>query len=102
MSLTVRKILELPSLRGATVVAGENALERTVSSVSVLEYSTPNEKQHRLFEAINFEGNELVITAFTSICQDSKAQMEVIHRLAEAGEVRHTAVLRRHFCSIHP
>lgn len=87
MSLTVRKILELPSLRGATVVAGENALERTVSSVSVLEYSTPNEKQHRLFEAINFEGNELVITAFTSICQDSKAQMEVIHRLAEAGEV---------------
>ena len=53
MSLTVRKVLELPSLRGARFIAVKNALERTVSSVSVLEYSTPNETQHRLFEAIN-------------------------------------------------
>ena len=87
MSLTVRKVLELPSMRGASVVAGANALERTVSSVSVLEYSTPNDTQSKLFKAINFEGNELVITAFASICDSPQAQKAVIRRLAEAGEV---------------
>ena len=87
MSLTVRKVLELPSLRGARFIAGKNALERTVSSVSVLEYATPNETQNRLFEAINFEGNELVITAFATIHDDIEAQKNVILRLAEAGEV---------------
>lgn len=87
MSLTVRKVLELPSLRGAKLAAGASALERTVSSVSVLEYSTPNETQNRLFEAINFEGNELVITAFSSICDDVEAQKNAIRRLSEAGEV---------------
>lgn len=86
MSLTVRKILDLPSLRGAKLVAGKSALERTVSSVSVLEYSTPNETQHKLFDAINFEGSELVITAFANICRDTEAQKAVIRRLAEAGE----------------
>lgn len=87
MSLTVRKVLELPSMKGASVVAGANALERTVSSVSVLEYSTPNDTQSKLFKAINFEGNELVITAFASICDSPQAQKAVIRRLAEAGEV---------------
>ncbi len=87
MSLTVRKILGLPSMRGARLVAGEAAAERTVSSVSVLEYSTPNETQHQLFNAINFEGNELVITAFANICNDTEAQKAVIRRLAEAGEI---------------
>ena len=87
MSLTVRKVLELPSMRGASVVAGANALERTVSSVSVLEYSTPNDTQSKLFKAISFEGNELVITAFASICDSPQAQKAVIRRLAEAGEV---------------
>ena len=87
MSLTVRKVLELPSMRGASVVAGANALERTISSVSVLEYSTPNDTQSKLFKAISFEGNELVITAFASICDSPQAQKAVIRRLAEAGEV---------------
>ena len=87
MSLTVRRILDLPSMRGAKLVAGAAAADRTVSSVSVLEYSIPNETQHQLFSAINFEGNELVITAFANICNDTEAQKAVIRRLAEAGEI---------------
>ena len=68
MSLTVRKLLDLPSLRGARLVAGTRALERPVSSVSVLEYSEPSQRQSELFEAISFEGSEIVITAFANIC----------------------------------
>lgn len=87
MSLTVRKLLDLPSLRGARLVAGTRALERPVSSVSVLEYSEPSQTQSELFEAISFEGSEIVITAFANICNDSSAQVAVIRRLAAAGEV---------------
>ena len=87
MSLTVRKLLDLPSLRGARLVAGTRALERPVSSVSVLEYSEPSQTQSELFEAISFEGSEIVITAFANICNDISAQVAVIRRLAAAGEV---------------
>ena len=87
MSLTVRKLLDLPSLRGGRLVAGARALERPVSSVSVLEYSEPSQTQSELFEAISFEGGEIVITAFANICNDSSAQVAVIRRLAAAGEV---------------
>lgn len=38
MSITVSDILKLPSLYGATVIAGENGLSNPVESVTVLEY----------------------------------------------------------------
>ena len=87
MSLSIKRILELPSMRGAELVAGAGALDRTVSSVSVLEYSNPDDVQNALFEAISFEGNEVVITAFASIADDPDAQIKAVQRLIKAGEV---------------
>lgn len=74
-------------MRGAELVAGAGALDRTVSSVSVLEYSNPDDVQNALFEAISFEGNEVVITAFASIADDPDAQIKAVQRLIKAGEV---------------
>jgi hypothetical protein len=88
MSVTVKKILELPSLRGAKVLGGKQSLDRIVNSISVLEYAKPTPMQEHLFTEIQpFLGAELVITGFCSIPDDVEAQCATIRRLSEAGEV---------------
>lgn len=87
MSLTLESMLELPSLRDARLVAGSASLSRTVTSISVLEYAEPTSVQNDFFEALEFGGSEIVISALSSIFDDVEAQKTVIRRLAEAGEV---------------
>lgn len=87
MSITVRDALSLPSLRNARLVAGEGALSRPVSSISVLEYPEPTKLQSDFFTALEFEGSELVISGFINIKDDVEAQMATIRRLSEVGEV---------------
>lgn len=41
MSVTVSQLMELPCLRRAKVLAGRGSLDRIVTSITVLEYSTP-------------------------------------------------------------
>ena len=67
MSLTVSQLLELPCLRRAKVLAGHNSLERIVTSVTVLEYSTPTDMQKKLYESIDFWGSELILTGFATL-----------------------------------
>lgn len=64
MSLTVSQLMELPCLRRATVLAGRRSLDRIVTSVTVLEYSTPNDMQKKLFDSIDFWGSELIPIGF--------------------------------------
>lgn len=87
MSLTVAQLLELPSLRRAKVLAGHNSLSRIVTSVSVLEYSTPTETQKKLYDSIEFWGSEIVITGFCHVPYDVDAQCANIRSMAAAGEV---------------
>jgi sugar diacid utilization regulator len=87
MSVTVKDLLELPSLRGATLVAGQGALKKLVSSISVLEYADPNILQDELFKNNEFFGSEIVITGFMNIPDDVEAQCANLKRLADAGEV---------------
>lgn len=87
MSLTLEAMLNLPSLKDASVVAGRGALSRTITSISVLEYAEPTVVQNEFFEALEFGGNEIVISALASIADDVEAQKTVVRRLAEAGEV---------------
>lgn len=87
MSLTVSQLMELPCLRRAKVVAGHRSLDRIVTCVSVLEYSTPTEIQTQLYDSIEFWGSELVITGFSSIANDVDAQCANIRKMAAAGEV---------------
>ena len=87
MSLTVSRLMELPSLRRAKVLGGRGGLDRIVSSISVLEYSSTTDTQKKLFESIEFQGSEIVITAFSNIAGDVEAQCANMRSMAEVGEV---------------
>lgn len=87
MSVTVAELLDLPCLREAKVLAGNEGLQKTVSSVSVLEYAFADEVQHEIFNNLDFYGSELVLTAFANIRNDIDAQCDNIRMLAQAGEV---------------
>lgn len=86
MNVTVEKIMTLPSLRRAKVLAGKNCMERIVSSISVLEYSNTTYMQQELFDHIEFFGSELIITSFANVADDVEAQCENIRRFATVGE----------------
>ena len=87
MSLTVSRLMELPSLRRAKVLGGRGGLDRIVSSISVLEYSSTTYTQKKLFESIEFQGSEIVITAFSNVADDVEAQCANIRSMSEVGEV---------------
>jgi len=87
MSITIKDLLTLPSLRNARVVAGEKGLSHIVSSISVLEYAEPTILQDELFNSSQFYGSELVITAFFSVQNDVEGQCGSIRRLQTVGEV---------------
>lgn len=87
MSLTVSRLMELPSLRRAKVLGGRGGLDRIVSSISVLEYSSTTDTQKKLFESIEFQGSEIVITAFSNVADDVEAQCANIRSMSEVGEV---------------
>ncbi|MEG0779913.1 MAG: PucR family transcriptional regulator ligand-binding domain-containing protein [Oscillospiraceae bacterium] len=82
MSITVADCLQLPALREATVVAGRGGLHQTVATVSVLEYAHLSALSGELFL-----GNELILTAFTSVKDSVDEQCDVLRRLHEVGEV---------------
>lgn len=87
MSLTVAQLMELPSLRRAKVLAGHRSLDRIVTGITVLEYSTPTDMQKKLYDSIDFWGSELILTGFCNIAEDVEAQCSNIRMLAMAGEV---------------
>ena len=87
MSVTVAQLMKLPCLRQAKVLAGHKGLSRVVTSVSVLEYSTPTDMQQRFFESVEFGGSELVLTGFCNIADNVDAQCMNIRKMAAAGEV---------------
>ncbi|GHP13876.1 hypothetical protein YK48G_13010 [Lentilactobacillus fungorum] len=85
--MTVKDVLQLPSLKRAKVIAGDSAINKVVASVSVLEYSQITTTQAEIYKHINFNNDELVLTAFASVRDDVEAQCENIRALAEAGEL---------------
>lgn len=87
MSVTVADLLQLPSLRQAKVIAGENGLGKIVSSISVLESSDPSQLVDGIFRQGEFFGSEIVITGFLNCTDNVEAQAANIKRLAEGGEV---------------
>ena len=86
MSVTVNDILTLPCMNGAKVVAGEGGLTKAISSVTVLEFSDPNDTQNEILSSIDFYGSEMVITAFANIPNNVEQQCANIRRLASVGE----------------
>jgi DNA-binding PucR family transcriptional regulator len=85
MGVTITDLMNLPSLRGAAVLGGHAGLGKIVNFVSVLEYTRTDDVQDYMFNAVEFLGNELVITCFADIRDDPNSQCVNIRRLAEIG-----------------
>lgn len=88
MSVKVKDLLQLPSLREAEVLAGAENLDRSVSSLSFLDVSD------MLFFSKNIQMNqkeyyagELLISSFYSIKDDVAKQCEAIQYLYQLGEI---------------
>lgn len=87
MSVNLSQLLELPCLKDATVVAGKSALDRPITSVSVLEYAQPTALLDEFFEKNRFIGSELALTCWYNIRNDVDAQCNILKDLASYGEV---------------
>ncbi|MGI6027059.1 MAG: PucR family transcriptional regulator [Candidatus Scatomorpha sp.] len=85
--MTVGDVMKLPCMVGAEVVAGKAGLNYPVESVNVLEYGWPTEVLNRFFRDNTFDGNELLISALSSIADDVDAQCENIRRYHSVGAV---------------
>jgi DNA-binding PucR family transcriptional regulator len=86
MSVAIADLMRLPCLREAKVLGGHGGLQKTINTISVLEYTEANELQEYLFNSIEFLGSELVITCFANVRDNVEAQCLTMRRLAEAGE----------------
>ena len=90
MSVTIRDVMKLPCMRNAEIAAGQGGLDNIVTAVSVLEYSSYSDLQEKAFSELNYEGSDLVITAFSSICgKPGKILAEIMnsHAIGEAGVI---------------
>ena len=85
--MKVSDVMKLPSMMGAEIIAGRGGLNNPVESVTVLEYAADDELQQQLFKGSDFDGNELMITAFTSVRDDVEAQCANIRRFHSVGSV---------------
>ncbi len=72
MAITIKDVLKLWPLTLGKLIAGEGGVDRIVTSVSVLEI--PKETKW-------FKGGELQISAFYTIANDEKSQLEVLQNL---------------------
>ncbi len=80
MKVTVSECLRLPSLREAVLVGGAKGLERSVSSVSVLEWPEIG----MLSEDV-LVGNEVIISALIQIKDDVERQCRLLRHLCSMG-----------------
>lgn len=85
--ITVANVMKLPSMFGATILAGRAGLSNPVESVSVLEYGRVTNTLDKLFSSTVFQGNELLISSFATIADDVEAQCENIRRYHAVGGV---------------
>jgi DNA-binding PucR family transcriptional regulator len=85
MGVTVADLMNLPSLRRAAVLGGRAGLGKIVNFVNVLEYTRIDDIQDYMFNTIEFQGSELIITCFADIRDDPGAQCVNLHRLSEIG-----------------
>jgi len=86
MSVTIEDLMRLPCLREARVAAGKAGLSRTVNTITVLEYTFADNCQESLYSAVEFAGDEIVISCFAGIKDDVAAQCVNLRRLSDAGE----------------
>lgn len=87
MSINIWDVMKLPSLQGAKVVAGHRGMNRTITSISVLELDDPEILGFDVYGHTRCFGSEILITAFMSCRNDVDVQCETIRRLKGEGEI---------------
>lgn len=80
MKVTVSECLRLPSLREAMLIGGAKGLERSVSSVSVLEWP-----EVELLSDDVIAGNEVLLSALIQIKGDVEKQCRLLRHLCSMG-----------------
>lgn len=85
--ITVADVMKLPSMYGATILAGHAGMSNPVESVTVLEYGWITNTLDELFSKTEFQGNDLIITSFATIADNVEAQCENIRRYQAMGSV---------------
>lgn len=85
--ITVADVMKLPSMYGATILAGHAGMSNHVESVTVLEYGWITNTLDELFSKTEFQGNDLIITSFATIADNVEAQCENIRRYQAMGSV---------------
>lgn len=77
-------------MRHAELVAGKSGMDNIVTAVSVLEYSGYSEIQEKVFSELNYEGSDIVLTAFSSLVEKPEMILNEImesHATGEAGVI---------------
>lgn len=87
MSVLLSDILKLPSLRGATVVAGATGLNRAITSISVLESINADTLGFDFPGFSSSYGGEIMITAFMEAKNDVEMQCTTLRRIHKEGEI---------------
>jgi DNA-binding PucR family transcriptional regulator len=83
--VTIADLMVLPSLREAKVLGGHQGLQKSVTAVSVLEYTKADTTQEYMFNTIEWLGSEIVITCFADVRDDVDTQCVNMRRLADVG-----------------
>ena len=87
MSVTIRDILALPSMRGARVVGGLGGMDQEVKYVTVQDFFNIDPHTEKIFQSIPFIQGELVITSMSDISRDTEAQCRALHAQKALGDV---------------
>lgn len=83
--IAVADVMKLPSMYGATILAGHAGISNPVESVTVLEYGQITSTLDELFSQTEFQENALIISSFATIADDVDAQCENIRRYHAIG-----------------
>jgi DNA-binding PucR family transcriptional regulator len=87
LSVRVKDLLKLPSLREAKVLSGTSQLSASVSSLSFLEVSDMTLFSEKFQQLNEYHTGELLIGSFCDIRDDVTKQCEAVRRLHELGEI---------------
>lgn len=100
--ITVADVMKLPSMYGATILAGHAGISNPVESVTVLEYGQITSTLDELFSQTEFQGNALIISSFATIADDVDAQCENIRKICNNtnSASRTTTILRIVFITL--
>lgn len=87
MGVKLGRILELPSMRGARVMAGKGALEREVLSLSFLEACDMVQLRKSVLKPDEYFLGEIDVTSLYTVRNDVVKQCELVRGMHELGVV---------------